>query len=156
MRDMARNHLHVRLLRLYLFWGFAGSASSDGGRTPCEDKRSFNWLANTFICSLEIRISPSRTTIRLPDPCSRSMRCVLERSIYIKILRLQPARQPAQQDQKLNVACRSSLRFAPPVENGPPCKALAESKNGEPRIPLGFARLTLFRTLRTETPRVRL
>ena len=43
--------------------------------------------------------------------------------------------------------------MAAPVENGPPCSALAVSKNGEPRIPLGFARFTLLKTLRTETPK---
>ena len=66
------------------------------------------------------------------------------------------ASSPDRGSQKLNVACKSRRRFEAPLEKGPPCSALAVSKNGEPRIPLGFAVFTLFKTLRTETPRMRL
>src|SRR5258708_1270537 len=83
---------------------------------------------------------------------------VLPRNGHAVALRAQSvhASPRAARYQKLNVACRSMRRLAAPDEKGPACSALAVSKNGEPRIPLGFARFTVLKTLRAEMPRMRL
>ncbi len=58
--------------------------------------------------------------------------------------------------QKLKLTCKSILRLAAELENGPPCRLLGVSKNREPRIPLGLPRFTLLNTLRAEAPNVML
>ena len=58
--------------------------------------------------------------------------------------------------QKLNVACKSILRTATPVEKGPPCRLLYLSKNGEPKTPPGFPRFTLLKIFRPEALSVKL
>jgi hypothetical protein len=60
--------------------------------------------------------------------------------------------------QKLKLACKSMRRFATPVENGPPCRLLNLSKNGDPstQAPAGLPTFTLLKTLRTEALNVTL
>lgn len=60
-------------------------------------------------------------------------------------------------NQKLKVANRSMRRMAAPLEKGPfSATPFGVSKNREPRMPLGFPKLTLFKVLRAETPKLRL
>src|SRR5229473_5843929 len=59
-------------------------------------------------------------------------------------------------NQKLKVSCRSIRRLAEEFEKGPDCSWFGMSKNREPKIPLGLAKLTLLKTLRAVTPKVRL
>ena len=55
-------------------------------------------------------------------------------------------------NQKLNVAIKSIRRLAAPLEKGPfVASPLGVSKNREPKIPLGFPKLTLLKALRAET-----
>src|SRR5580693_5404729 len=59
----------------------------------------------------------------------------------------------ASANQKLKVANRSMRRMAAPLEKGPfSATPFGVSKNREPRMPLGFPKLTLFKVLRAETP----
>jgi len=76
---------------------------------------------------------------------------------------IMPAEQPPGRrrynrrwNQKLKVAIRSMRRLAAEFEKVPLWSALDTSKKREPKIPLGFARFTLLKTLRAETPKLRL
>jgi hypothetical protein len=59
-------------------------------------------------------------------------------------------------DQKLKVTCRSMRRFAEEFEKPPPWSWFGMSKNREPKMPLGLAKFTLLKMLRTLVPNVRL
>lgn len=59
--------------------------------------------------------------------------------------------------QKLKVANRSMRRLAAPFEKGPfDASPFGVSKKCEPKMPLGFPKLTLLKALRAETPKLRL
>ena len=59
--------------------------------------------------------------------------------------------------QKLKVANRSMRRLAAPFEKGPfAASPFGVSKNREPKMPLGFPKLTLLKAFRAETPKLRL
>jgi hypothetical protein len=51
----------------------------------------------------------------------------------------------AERDQKVNIICKSMLRFADGVEKNPPARALDFPKSGDKRTPTGGARLTLLK-----------
>lgn len=57
-------------------------------------------------------------------------------------------------DQKLNVICKSMLRFEAGEEKNPPASALDLSKSGDSSTPTGCARLTLLKTFRVMAAKV--
>ena len=127
--------------------GHAGSCRETNKRPPVDGK----WGQSVWSLALSGR-SMSDVQVAAYRECELSR--YLTTAVHPRWI--SRSTRTASNNQKLNVACKSMRRFAAELENGPPCKAFETSKNGDPRIPLGFARFTLLKTFRTFTPSIRL